>query len=615
MCGVSFYWSKKSSFSSQLVNSLELTRHRGPDASGIYETTCQDSFVGLGHNRLSILDLTESGSQPMHGDSGISLIFNGEIYNHQHLRTLLTSKGVQFNGNSDTEVVLQMYIEFGVKAFAHLEGMFCIIILDAPHHKLHIVRDAVGIKPIYISQTEEGLFGCSEIKGLRPFMGEGIEIDANDVYEFFNTGFLYEPATGFKGIKKVLPGTILTLDLKNGKQSESEIKDIYDYTSDLNFINKLKNAISMQLNADVPVGVFFSGGADSSLIASMSEDCDLFFAEFAADESSDIDKSYSHMVAEHLGKKIVTHKMDDESVSIDELMDQVKFVAQNTEELISDYTFWPTYKLSIAAKESGYKVMLSGMGGDEAFAGYPRYHVLAHHELIKFFSPVLKYLLKAKLFPRRLDKKFARLVAYASEESWAVAYSRMLGYFNRTELEELFGFNEGQYFSVYKKKLEVLLGRYKQRNSSKVKLGQFMDRYGFLSHNLMVSDKASMLASIEMRVPLLNEALVAHGLEAKPSSLIDFSETKKPLKKALEHLLPKRLVKRPKTGFNPPLDALINKIGKERLKAELNEENDFINKELGNRLVDEHFSLKQNNSYKIWQLLYFKHWLAIHVKP
>jgi len=614
MCGVSFYWSKKSSFSSQLVNSLELTKHRGPDGTGVFETFCHESYLGLGHNRLSILDLSEAGSQPMHGTNGLSLIFNGEIYNHESLRESLVARGVNFNGNSDTEVVLQLYSEFGVEAFNRLEGMFCIVVLDVFNQKLHIVRDAVGIKPIYISHTEKGFFGCSEIKGLRPFLEKNIEIDENDVYEFFNNGFLYEPATGFKGIKKLLPGSILTLDLESGEKSTSHLKDICEYNSKHTFMDKLKNAIGMQLNADVPVGVFFSGGADSSIIASMSEQCDLFFAEFAADESANVDKSYSHMIAQHFGKKIVTHKMDDESASADELMEQVKFVARNTEELISDYTFWPTYQLSIASRESGYKVMLSGMGGDEAFAGYPRYHILANHRFIKFLSPVLNLLFRTNLFPRRLDKKFSRLVAYASEKNWAVAYSRMLGYFNKKELEELFGSKESQYFSVYEKKLNQLLKRYKKRCSSKVKMGQFMDRFGFLPHNLMVSDKASMLASIEMRVPLLNETLVAHGLETKPSNLIDFKETKKPLKKALAHCLPKRLIERPKTGFNPPLDALINKIGRQRLHLELGEVGGFIDKEFGIKLIDEHFSQKQNNSYKIWQLLYFKHWLAIHTE-
>ena len=143
----------------------------------------------------------------------------------------------------------------------------------------------------------------------------------------------------------------------------------------------------------------------------------------------------------------------------------------------------------------------------------------------------------------------------------------------------------------------------------KVKAGQFLDRYGFLSHNLMVSDKASMLASIELRVPLLDEAIVSHGLVEKSLNLIDSRNTKKPLKNILSNSIPKRLIERPKTGFNPPLDALVNKIGKDRLSQEFSEISQFISSKFAIELVDEHFSGTKNNTYKIWQLLYFKFWL------
>jgi len=610
MCGISFYYSQKTKFSSELTNSLELTKHRGPDASGYYESQINDAFIGLGHNRLSIIDLSEAGSQPMHDDLGISLIFNGEIYNHHDLRAFLNERGYIFKGNSDTEVLLKLFIELGIKAFSMLEGMFSVVILDNKEKKLHIARDSIGIKPLYITQTEQGFFGSSEIKGLKPFIGEALVVDENDVYEFFNTGFLYEPATGYKDIKKLMPGNILTIDILTTEKTFCSFKELSDYNNNLSFKDKLEKAISSQLVSDVPLGVFFSGGADSSIIASMSGSSDLFFAEFASDSSSDVDKKYSKLIAEYLDKKMVTHQFSDDNSSTENLIEQVKFVAENTEELISDYTFLATYQLSKASRDSGYKVMLSGMGGDEAFAGYPRYHVLSMHKTFKFLSPLLKLLLRFKLFPKYLDKKFSRLVSYSSEDNWGVAYSRLLGYFNRNELKQLFRKKENGYFKSYSNRLEGLMKGFTGDTRDKVKMGQYMDRFGFLPHNLMVSDKASMLASIELRVPLLNEALVAHGFGERSANLIDTKSTKKPLKELLKDCLPQHLIDRPKTGFNPPLDTLINKIGKERLKLELKGIEPFVSEDFGLLLIDAHFSKRENNSYKIWQLLYFKYWLA-----
>ncbi len=608
MCGISFYCSNKAIFSERLASSLRVMEHRGPDASGTFEKEYKNAYVGLGHNRLSIIELTNAGNQPMHAEE-ISIIFNGEIYNHESLRKSLQLKGYSFIGNSDTEVILKLYAEYGVESFLMLRGMFIIVILDRKTGYLNIVRDAIGIKPIYIMKNDEGIFGCSEIKGLKELVKTELKIDTRDIYEFFNNGFLYEPATGFKDVKKILPGELLTIELATGKCTYSQLLSINSYMNETSLENKLKNSIASQSIADVPLGVFFSGGADSSIIASYAKDSDLFFAEYATDPSSDIDKKYSKLIGEYLKKKIVTHNFDDSSIDVEKLLKQVQFVATNSEEPISDYTFWSTYQLSQAAYDNGYKVMLSGMGGDEAFAGYPRYHILQNHKILLFLSPIFKLLLKLKLFPKKFDKRFERLLSYITEKNWPVAYSRLLGYFSRDDLSKLFGKNEGNLYLDFSKKLNGIFKKFDGDIKDKVKAGQFLDLYGFLSHNLMVSDKASMLASIELRVPLLDEAIVSHGLVEKSLNLIDSRNTKKPLKNILSNSIPKRLIERPKTGFNPPLDALVNKIGKDRLSQEFSEISQFISSKFAIELVDEHFSGTKNNTYKIWQLLYFKFWL------
>ena len=252
--------------------------------------------------------------------------------------------------------------------------------------------------------------------------------------------------------------------------------------------------------------------------------------------------------------------------------------------------------------------MLSGMGGDEAFAGYPRYLILKWHRIIKTISPVINAALKLNLFPRKWNKKFERLASYSTENHWPTAYSRLLGYFSRLELQSFFN-DSNTLEANYRNKLDAIASRYEGKKSDKIKMAQYFDLSGFLSHNLMVSDKASMLASIELRVPLLDESVLAHGLALPTRSLVPGWKLKQPLKAILSALLPKKLVKRPKTGFNPPLDGLIKKIGIERLQKEFSHASQIINTESTSALLEDHFTGKSNNTYKLWQLLYFSCWI------
>ena len=609
MCGLSFFAVKSGvpGLAVQMEKSLEVTRHRGPDASGTYFASVADHQVGLGHNRLSILDLSPAGSQPMFAGNGVSIVFNGEVFNHHALREQLVKKGYTFKGTSDTEVILQLYVEHQEQAFAMLEGMFTLVILDEPRQRTFLVRDVVGIKPVYCYSGADGIYACSEIRGLKCFSQVTADIDHQDVFEFFNNGFLYEPNTGYAAIKKLMPGHYLEFDLATGNMTTQRYQTVTNLRSGQNLSDDVRSAVTRQLEADVPVGVFFSGGADSSILASFTGDADLFFAKYDATDDSVVDMKFSASIAEHLGKKLVVTEILDSKTDPFESID---FVAANTEELVSDYTFWATYRLSTEARKSGYTVMLSGMGGDEAFAGYPRYTVLKHHTLIRLLYPALSALLKLKLFPKRLDKKFARLVSYAQESYWPLAYSRMLGYFSREELKGFFRDYNGLERS-YKQRLASVMSQYTGDAADKVKCAQHFDQTGFLSHNLSVSDKASMLASIELRVPLLDERVVANGLATSSEDLLKGGAPKAPLKTLLKSLLPSALVDRPKTGFNPPLDGIIRGIGSARLLAEFERIYAYVQRNEVEKLVSDHFSGSVNNTYKLWQVLYFERWLKI----
>lgn len=610
MCGLSFFCVKRDvpGLKGQMEASLAVTKHRGPDASGTYFATVDDYLVGIGHNRLSILDLSATGSQPMFSGGGVSIVFNGEIYNYRELRDDLIRKGYSFNGSSDTEVILNLYVEHRESAFKLLEGMFSFVILDEVSKKVFLARDVVGIKPVYYYSSANGIYGCSEIRGLKSYSEVVADVDSDDVFEFFNNGFLYEPNTGYKSIKKVLPGTYFEYDLSTGECQAKPYQYVSNFKSDQNLYESVQFAVKRQLAADVPVGVFFSGGADSSILASFTGDTDLFFAKYETTADSAIDMLFSGDIAKYLGKKLVVTEV---SESDKDVFESIDFVAANTEELVSDYTFLATYQLSAAARKNGYTVMLSGMGGDEAFAGYPRYTVLKHHRIIRLLYPVLRLALKMKLFPKRLDKKFERLVSYAQESYWPLAYSRMLGYFSKQELVSFFP-EYSRLEQTYKRRLDSLILKYKGDLGDKVKCAQYLDQVGFLSHNLSVSDKASMLASIELRVPLLDERVFAYGCATKSADLLEGGQTKAPLKHLLKKLLPASLVDRPKTGFNPPLDGLIRRVGLERLSSEFERIYQYVEREEVEKLIRNHFLGAVNNTYKLWQLLYFERWLKLN---
>lgn len=605
MCGISFYFSKNKPYETELCKSLMLTSHRGPDARGTYFKETKNGFLGLGHNRLSIIDLSSSGAQPMMtGD--IRIVFNGEIYNYKEIRQDLVNLGYSFDTLTDTEVILKSYAEYGVECFSLFRGMFTFIIVDEAKNRVFLARDSVGIKPLYIYQSDKSLYACSEIKGLKVFPEVDHTISKQDIFEFFNTGFLYEPSTGFDYIKKLPPGHYLEIDLEDGNFS---VKDYSpprspDYQLDLG--QKIANAIEMQRLADVPVGIFFSGGTDSSILACLANDTSLLFAGYDKNTTSELDSKYAALISQYLKANLTSVQIQGSSSEVSEILNSFYFVADNTEELISDYTFWSTYLLSMAARDSGYKVMLSGMGGDEVFAGYPRYLVVKYHSLIKLLAPIFKILHHASLVPNSLSKKFDRLLSYIEEQDWSLGYSRLLGYFSALELRKLFK-NFDDLNSVYKRKLGIINGRFVGQD--RVKKAQHFDSLGFLSHNLAVADKASMLASIELRVPLLDESIYAHGLNSKSKELIPVLSLKKPLKRLLHTLLPKKLTNRPKTGFNPPLDGLIQSLGPSVILNELkNLHKEFELKPIED-IVNAHFLGTENNTYKIWQLLYFSRWL------
>jgi len=613
MCGISGYYSQKDQ-ADRLDQSLAAIAHRGPDSNG-KQTWGVDgqSYVGLGHVRLSILDLSITGYQPMVScDDKLVMVFNGEIYNHQELRKRLL--GHVFVGHSDSEVLLEYYRRFGTSGLSDLRGMFAVAFYEADSGKLVLVRDQIGVKPLYYTQSDNGFFFSSEIRGLRPFLDSAPRVDHDALFEFMSCGFVYEPHTGFENILKLPAGSYAVV--QDGTVSLHQFFDIEKESRQVAYSDQLvAQSIERQLEADAKLGVFYSGGLDSSVIAAYAS----LFAQYKQNDvalsGAENDEPYAVAIAERLKLDLRKVPLGFDHADAESILKSMRAVAAGTEELISDYTYFASAELSRAARAEGFKVMLSGMGGDEVFVGYPRYRLLIGGALFRILGNVAQWGWLRSILRRvpSIAKKVDRFAQFYSEKEFALRYARLLGYFRQQELRDLLG--DTEYDGRAKRfveKSDVFLKGFE--GDPPVIRAMILDFYGFLSHNLMVADKSSMSVGLELRVPLLDQDLYCSYLGALRNGREPVVFGKQPLKKLLLSLLPRALVYRRKTGFNPPLDAKINMIGEMRILQilRLGFMASVLNLPAAEAIVRRHFANIENNSYKIWQLLYLTFWLDEH---
>lgn len=608
MCGLSGYISV--SGDKNLEQSLEAIAHRGPDASGIWRTHCDAAYLGLGHARLSILDLTENANQPFI-KKNYTLVFNGEIYNYQEIRHELQQLGVHFKTQSDTEVILESYVAWGINCIARFEGMFAFVLVDIEKNEVILARDRLGIKPLYYCHNQDGIIFSSEIKGLAPLKEKAIRIDTNQFAEFFLNGWLYEPKTGFHEVEKIPPGHYFIYNLTENKLNNIEyFNSLEGPYLPQNPLNLITESYQLQSLADVKVGLFFSGGIDSSVLAIAAKGkIDGLFIKYDDIKGSE-EAFFAEGIANHLDMSLETIPMHTPADNPQLILDEFRKVASATEEPISDFTFLATERIAAKARAQGYKVMLSGMGGDELFAGYPRYFLMKNRQVLALLSVFVKLLAPVLRKTSFLSKKLDRLLRFATQTNFFKAYTSLIGYYSPKEINRLLK-NKQACESFWQWGEQTLK---KINHLSPLKKALYLDRIGFLSHNLMVTDKASMLHAIEVRVPLLSNKLLDFSINAQDTSLIDNRNSKKPLLKILSQILPPSLLQKKKVGFNPPLDDKINCLGKDLILQTLNTGPiaSICDMHLIHEIVNNHFSKTRNETYKIWQLIYFNFWLEHH---
>ena len=591
--------------------------HRGPDDEGIV----QIDGVTLGMRRLSIIDL-EGGHQPMHNeDSTVWVVQNGEIYNHVELRKLLIAAGHSFNTASDTEVLVHGYEEWGGEMVERLNGMFAFALLDRRNGTLVLARDRMGIKPLHYAVDGGRLVFASELKALLrdPALRKGIDPAALDDYLAYE--FVPSPSSIVRGISKLQPGHILTWSVADstltsrrywspqlnldGADERSQAIEMEEECQKLRSV--LRESVRKELISDVPLGVFLSGGIDSSAVAAMMTQLGGEVKSFSvgfADRSFD-ESAHARLVARHLGTE--HHEL---TLEPGMLLDLVPRLAELLDEPLGDASIIPTYLLSEFTRRH-VKVALGGDGGDELFAGYP---TLQAHRLAAYYLKTPRLLREGLVEPvvRRLpvsrdnlsfDFRAKRFVSGASYPT-AERHQRWMGSFDRQERAALLA------RQVRHGDLDHDLDL---TDADPLNQALLLDMRFYLENDILVKlDRASMMASLEGRVPLLNNDFVEYATHLPMNMKLRGLRSKYLLKRALRGVLPNAILNRSKKGFGIPVAHWFRGPLKEQMLSVLSPERiareGFFDAGAIKRLIDGHLDGRRDNRKQLWTLFAFELW-------
>ncbi len=593
---------------------------RGPDADGYHVTPS----VALGHKRLSIIDL-DSGAQPMTtADGRYTIVFNGEIYNYIELKEHLIKRGCEFSTTSDTEVLLYQFALDGLDALQVINGMFAFAVWDHAEERIYVARDRLGIKPLYYSYIKGDLVFGSELKALMHYPDLPRDLNLLSVSKFFTYSYIPAPHTIYEKVHKLEPGCYLVADadqLFTDYYWDIPLEDnpISTQTVDENaeqLLVLLQDSVHMRLRSDVPLGVFLSGGIDSSAItalASMASSKRIHTFSVGFEESSYDESPYALEVSQRYD---TDHHH--EVLSAKRAIELMPRVMQILDEPFADASILPTYMLSQFTRQS-VKVCLGGDGGDELFAGYPSFQA---HKLMERLS-----FLPAHWRDRinRMAKKIPVSHKYASMEyliqqffkgagvSPEIRFFLWMGIYGNEQKRQLLSAGVQQQL-LRTNAFEDIINYVRQSGLTKD-----FERLEYLCMKLYMQDgiltkvdRASMAHSLEVRVPFLDHHVVEYAATINPIYKLHGFNAKYVLKKATEHLLPKSIIKRRKAGFMIPLaDWLANDLrplveemcSEERIKAD-----GLFNPQFVRTMLDDHFAHRKDYRKMIWTLLAFQLW-------
>lgn len=645
MCGLAGIWGRPDSVSEALVTAMcDAIRHRGPDDRGVWVDT--NAGLALGHRRLSILDLSPAGRQPMVSTSGRYVIaFNGEIYNHLALRDEL--RGVAWRGHSDTESLLAAFEAWGVEAtLKRTVGMFAIALYDKSERSLFLARDRMGEKPLYYGwQGDAFLFG-SELKAFKPHPSFRGEVDRDALTLLLRHSYIPAPHTIYRGIRKLPPGTMIRISIESGSVATGIYPEPKAYWSLRGAVDdavlmpfsggereaigamelQLKEAIGLQMIADVPLGAFLSGGIDSSTVVALMQaqssrrvrTFTVGFQEEGYDEAS-----YAREVARHLGTEHT-----ELYVTSEEARAVIQKLPTLYDEPFSDSSQIPTFLISQMARQH-VKVALSGDGGDELFGGYNRYFLMSKiWRYVRRLPPALRHTIVLAIqalpphawnriydgialgLPRHLrsvqlgDKahKLAEILECKSPEA---IYYGLISHWKQPE-DVVIGGREPKTV-LTQNRLSVGISDIEQYM-------MYLDAVSYLSDDVLVKvDRAAMGTSLETRVPFLDHRVVETAWRLPQSMKIRNGQGKWILRKILDKYVPKALIDRPKMGFGVPIDSWLRGPLREWAESLLSESRlrseGFFNPAPIRQKWAEHLSGQRNWQYYLWDVLMFQAWL------
>lgn len=620
MCGIVgvYNLNKELVSESALFNANECLFHRGPDDGNIFI----HKNVGLAHRRLSIIDLSENGSQPMSSSDGrYTIAFNGEIYNFKELRKQLVEEfGIVFISESDTEVVLFAFIVWNVDSFRRLNGMFALAIFDQLENKIILARDRYGIKPLYYTNYNDSFVFASEIVAIKSYLGESFKYNINQqaLAEYAWFGNPLGENTIFENIREVLPGRIFSLN-ENGLEitrfwKASHIKDNLRL-SETDVIRSVRNlmeeSVKRHLISDVPVGIFLSGGIDSSVITALSTK---FYSGKIKTYSVgfDFDKGINELSkAKKLAERFGT---DHQEVYVEakNLPEVIERLVDAHGEPFADAADIPLYLLTNQVKRD-VKVVLQGDGGDEIFGGYSRYFTLTNQDYFKpwkLISGLPWQLLNNNSLLQKVrfldaitaDKDADRLALLLTMESRRQSPTKIFSPLLNDSLKNLNPFK--RYYELNAEfKNKELIQRLFNIDLACILPDTFLEKV----------DKSTMANGVEIRVPFLDNNLVEFALSVPSSLKVKNGVKKYLLKKAFDDLVPHDILYGPKTGFGVPYSFWLQKSLLEYMKSNINDPkviaSGIFNHNLIDDYIEKHRNGKGNYGFLLWKCLVLAIWI------
>ena len=621
MCGVAgFTRFKRSIGTIETLKAMgDAIYHRGPDAGGEYI----DDQVGLAHRRLSIIDLSDAGSQPMYSaDQQLVIVFNGEIYNFPELRDELSKDGVVFQSHTDTEVILALYQKMGVSCLEKLNGMFAFALWDKQKQQLFVARDRMGKKPLYYFNKDGEFAFASEIKALLvlPDIPKEIRIDA--VYDFFAYQYIPDPKSIFKDIHKLPPGHYLTIN-ENGLRMEQYWDVSFSHTSDqeeseasAELLELVKDCTKRRMISDVPLGAFLSGGIDSSAIvaimAMQDNDSPVKTCTIGFDDKKYNETEFAQIVADK-------YKTDHHEYTVHQnVKDNLEKIARYFDEPFADPSLVPTYFVSELARKL-VKVAVAGDGGDEIFAGYEKYYIDS-----------IENRLRSK-FPRWVRKKifpfFANILAISNWSLFrkgkslltSLSHEPAMGfYLSNAQIEDRI------WDSLVKPEIKLKLDGYhpseltvdlyeKADGPDHLSRILYTDMKTYLPGGILVKvDRMSMANSLEVRAPLLDKDIVEFSARLPSRLKFNNGEKKFILKQTFKKFLPADILYRKKMGFSVPLASWLRGelklITEDYLFSKSSGIQQFFNMDTVKMYWQQHQDNKADHSTILWSMLMFQIW-------